>query len=207
VLDNASTATVFDRRHIDYCCQGHVTLLRACESHGLDLAQIVSELQTTVASSDGDADPRTAPTSALISRVLAHQHRHLRANLLLIGHESGNRAREHGARLPVLRLITSMVSELSDRLHIHLDHEEGELFPELLAGPSELTLRKLGGMFDEHREFAGLLRRMRELADDYAPVDGLGENVKALYRALRELESLILRHDHVENHVLLPRFK
>lgn len=207
VLEHACAASIFDRRRIDYCCQGHIPLQRACADRGLDVHDILAELRAVIASADADADPRTTPTSILISRVLAYQHRHLRANLALIRLESGNLARDHAKRMPVLRVVRSMVGELSDRLNGHLDEEEDQLFPALLDGPSAETRRSLGCMFDEHREFAELLRRLRAAAHDYVPGEDIGDNVRALYRALADLESLVLRHHHVENHVLLPRFR
>jgi regulator of cell morphogenesis and NO signaling len=207
VLEHACAASVFDRRHIDYCCEGHVPLVRACLDRGLDLDQIVTELDAAIDTADADVDPRTTPTSTLISRVLAYQHRHLRGNLALIHHEANNLARDHGSQRPVLRIVRTMVGELSDRLCAHLDEEEDELFPALLAGPSDQTRIALGCMFDEHREFSALLRRLRATTQDYSPGEDVGENVRALYRALGDLESLVLRHHHVENHVLLPRFR
>ncbi len=207
VLEHACVASVFDRRHIDYCCQGHNTLARACADHGLDLQGVVDELQAIVERADADVDPRTTPTSVLISRVLAYQHRHLRANLALIRLEATNLSHVHADRMPVLRLVRSMMGELSESLNAHLDGEEDELFPALLAGPSVETRRSLGRMFDEHREFAALLRRLRAETNDYAPGADIGDDVRGLYRDLADLESLVLRHHHVENHVLLPRFR
>lgn len=207
VLEHPCAASVFDRRHIDYCCQGHVPLSRACADGGHDIARLLEELAAVIASADADVDPRTTPTSVLINRVLAYQHRHLRANLALLQLEASNLVATRGKRLPVLRQVKAMLGELSDRLNAHLDEEEDVLFPALLAGPSDETRRAMGKMFDEHREFSLLLRRLREATGDYAPGEDLDDNVRALYRALRDLESLVLRHHHVENHVLLPRFR
>ena len=61
-------------------------------------------------------------------------------------------------------------------------------------------------MFDEHREFSELFHRLREMTGDYAAPDGAGAEVATLFRGLAELESLVNRHHHLENHVLLPRF-
>jgi len=207
VLDHSAAATVFDRRHIDYCCEGHHTLSRACRDRGLDLGELTAELEDAMTEPDPEADPRTASTSALISRALARQHRHLRATLALLHHVSAEQARDHGQAFPVLRIVASAIENISDHLLPHLDHEEDELFPALIRGEVSPTMRQqLAMMFDEHRVFSELFHRLRDMTGGYRAPDGADEEVVLLMRGIAELESLVNRHHHLENHVLLPRF-
>jgi len=100
VLENAATASVFDRCHIDYCCRGTMALERACDDKGLDVERILNELSAVAAEPPQDVDPRTASTSALIHRVIAHQHRDLRATLSLLSYSAANLARRrHDLRI------------------------------------------------------------------------------------------------------------
>jgi regulator of cell morphogenesis and NO signaling len=208
VLRHSGCATVFDRREIDYCCQGHQALARACADRALDVAELVAELELVMAETDPEADPRTAPTSALISRALARQHRHLRATLSLLDLQAGELVRDHGASVPTLRMLATSISAIARDMLAHLDHEEDVLFPALLKGdPPDAIRLELGHMFDEHREFADLFRRMRAATNGYRAPEGANANVARLYRGVAELEALVLRHHHLENHVLLPRFR
>jgi regulator of cell morphogenesis and NO signaling len=88
VLAHSATATVLDRRHIDYCCEGHRPLAQVIAERGLDRAQLVAELALAMPAPDPEADPRTASTASLISRALARQHRNLRASLALLEHHA-----------------------------------------------------------------------------------------------------------------------
>lgn len=205
VLAHTATASVFDRRRIDYCCSGHDALETACEKRGMEVETVLSELQTAV-NAPADVDLRTTPTSTLISRVIAHQHRDIRATLALLQYAVANLAStRHGVR--IIRQLRVRLDELSDRLLAHMSHEEEKLFPLLLVQPVlEATRTKLGQMFDDHADITRLLRAMRELTDDYGiPIDD--NELRRLYAGLSELDALITRHHHVENHVLLARFR
>ena len=206
VLAHSGTASVLDRYHIDYCCRGHEPLARACEGRGVAVAALIVELDAVCAQPDENADPRTAPTSALVSRVLAQQHRYLRGALAAVSAAADDIAREHASRLPVTRVIAKNVDELARRMLAHLDHEEDVLFPAVLRGDRDVVQPELAHMFDEHREFGDHFVRLRATTGDYrAPDDE--PDLADLYRALAELEGMVGRHHHVENHVLLPRFQ
>ena len=206
VLQHSAAATVFDRRAIDYCCQGHLSLERACNDRGLPIAEIVIELDAVMAEPDLEENARDVATSALINRSLARQHRHLRATLTLLELQAADLVREHGRTFPGLRALSSGISALAEQMLRHIDHEEDVLFPGLLAGDPGARL-ELGHMFDEHREVADRFRRLRAATGNYQPPDGANENIGRLYRGVAELEGMVLRHHHVENHVLLPRFR
>jgi len=208
VLQHSGAATVFDRREIDYCCQGHQTLVRACEDRGIEVGALVEELAAVMAEPDPETDPRTASTSALISHALARQHRHLRATLTLLDLQATDLVREHGRTFPGLRALATSINALAEHMLHHLDYEEDVLFPALLAGdPDDPVRQSLGHMFDEHREFGDLFRRLRAATNGYQPPEGANANIARLYRGVAELEALVLRHHHLENHVLLPRFR
>lgn len=208
VLAHSATATVLDRRHIDYCCEGHRPLGQVIDERQLDRQALLAELAEAMAEPDPEADPRTASTSALISRALARQHRHLRALLALLNHQGYELARAHGAELPALRPLSAAIDELATDMLAHLDREEDELFPAMLHHEMSAELRgKLGKMFDEHRDFTHRFKRLRTSTSDYQPPAGSPDEVVELYAALHEFEGLVARHHHVENHVLLPRFR
>ena len=208
VLAHSATATVLDRRHIDYCCEGHRPLGQVIAERQLDREALMAELAAAMAEPDPEADPRTATTSALISRALARQHRHLRALLALLGHQSRELMIQHATKLPALRQLANAVDEIGSHMLPHLDREEDELFPAMLHNAMTPELRaKLGAMFDEHRDFTQMFKRLRAATGEYQAPAGASDEVVELYAALHEFEVLVARHHHVENHVLLPRFR
>ena len=60
-------------------------------------------------------------------------------------------------------------------------------------------------MMDDHDKDGELLRRMRELANDYTPPEDACPSYTALLHRLEELERDLHRHIHLENNVLFPR--
>lgn len=208
MLTHSGAATVLDRRHIDYCCEGHRPLRQVIAERNLNSEALVAELRAIMAEPDPEANPRTASTSALISRALARQHRHLRALFALLQHQGHDLARRLGAQFPPLRQLVNSIDELAEEMLPHLDREEDELFPALLANTVTPELRaKLGVMFDEHRDFGQRFHRLRDATRGYTPPPRAPDDVVALFAAVHELEHLVARHHHVENHVLLPRFR
>ena len=136
------------------------------------------------------------------------QHRHLRASLALLEHQAYALVKDHGPRFPTVRTLANGIGEIAAHMLPHLDREEDELFPALLDHAITAELRaKLGAMFDEHREFTHQFRRLRTATNDYQAPAGASDDLIALYAGVHELEGLVARHHHVENHVLLPRFR
>ena len=49
VAENLARAQVFEKHHIDYCCQGQRTLEEVCHEQGLRVDTLVSELDSAPA--------------------------------------------------------------------------------------------------------------------------------------------------------------
>jgi regulator of cell morphogenesis and NO signaling len=61
-------------------------------------------------------------------------------------------------------------------------------------------------MHEDHLAVGDLLARLRELSDGYATPDWGCNTYRVLMAELETLEEDTLRHVHLENHVLAPRF-
>ena len=60
-------------------------------------------------------------------------------------------------------------------------------------------------MMVEHDGAGDMLRRIRQLSDDFTPPADACVSYQTLYRALEELEMDLHRHIHLENNILFPR--
>lgn len=114
----------------------------------------------------------------------------------------------HGEHNPLLRELDAVVRALSDALGPHLDAEEQVLFPALMGrAPDRAVLdRELSAMREEHLAVGRLLERMRAATEDYRLPDWACNSYRTLFAELRTLETDVLTHVHLENHVLAPRF-
>ena len=208
VLDHSELAFVFDRYRIDYC-EGSRPLRVACEERGLDPARVVEDCDLAMRRREPrEIDPRTLSTKLLITSVIARHHQYLHRTLpFLLGHTQ-KVSRVHGEREPALREVARVFNTLATTLLDHMDEEERELFPELIAcdGSTERAITLLRAMREEHDEVDQMLATLRSLANDYVAPEWACNSYRTMLAELAHLEADTVRHLHIENAVLLPRF-
>jgi regulator of cell morphogenesis and NO signaling len=209
VLESSACAPVFQRHKIDFCCRGGVKVDVACAERGLDPALVWADLERAVAErTDEELDPRTLSTAALIAHIVARHHAYLRRVLPFVRTIGAKVARVHGDHDDRLRPLEVTIQTLADALEPHLDQEEEVLFPALMARDGDRTVirRELATMHDDHLAVGALLATIRQQTGDFAIPDWACNSYRALFAELEALEADILRHVHLENHVLMPRF-
>src|SRR5690606_28733604 len=109
--------------------------------------------------------------------------------------------RVHGDKNPKLRELLAAVEELADSLGPHLDDEEANLFPALIASKAEAA-GLLESMHEEHLAVSALLDRIREASDGFTLPDWACNSYRTLFSELKDLEGDVFTHVHLENHVL-----
>jgi len=210
VLDHSECAAVFQRHHIDFCCHGDRSLGDACAERGVAVDTLLAELSAAIRarSEHHEIDPRTRSTPGLVAYIVSTHHEYLRSALPFVRALAEKVGRVHGEHNPRLRDLDVAVRELTEALLPHLDTEEQVLFPALTTRSPDRAMiaRELGSMHDEHLAVGALITRIREATEGYqVPEWGCG-SYRTLFAELRQLEDDILRHVHLENHVLAPRF-
>jgi regulator of cell morphogenesis and NO signaling len=206
VLDHSECASVFDRYRIDYCCKGDRTLRTACEERGVDPVRVLDDCELAMRRREpGEVDPRSLSTKELITNVIARHHQYLHRTLPFLTTLSNKVAKVHGDRQPALRDLARVFDTLATVLAAHLDDEERNLFPALITQEPGADML-LANMLEEHEEVGMMLSVMRAIADDYTCPDWACNSYRTLMAELAHLEADTLRHVHVENHVLRPRF-
>jgi regulator of cell morphogenesis and NO signaling len=210
VLDHSECAPVFQRHRIDFCCRGEMTVEAACEERRVDIDAIRDELERAIAERRGEpsTDPRAMSTAALVAHIVTRHHAYLRKTLPFVQPLAAKVARVHGDHNPRLRELQGIVDELTSALLPHLDAEEQVLFPMMMMREreEERLSRELWAMRDDHLAVGRLLERMRDATESYAVPEWACGSYRTLFAELAKLEDDVLRHVHVENHVLLPRF-
>jgi regulator of cell morphogenesis and NO signaling len=209
VIEHSACAAVMQRHRIDYCCHGDVSLAAACRGRGVDVGAVVAELERAIRERQPvDEDPRALATSALVAHIVARYHEPLRKSLPFLRALAAKVARVHGDHNPRLVELDAIVAELGEILEPHIDDEEKTLFPALAADDLDRSRAALllGSMREEHVVVGELLGRMRSAAEGYTVPDWACNSYRTLFRELEGLEGDVLRHVHLENHVLMPRF-
>lgn len=208
VLDHSECAKVFADRRIDYCCRGKRTLETACREDGVDVAALVQALESAIAGRKErlERDPRELSDAELVTHIVTRHHAYASDALFFLEPLAAKVARVHGAHNPKLAALRDAVAELAETLSGHMQDEEAVLFPACVAGDRRTVASELAAMEEEHRAVGTLLGRLRLHADDYAAPDWACGSYRTLLNELANLEADTLRHIHLENHVLAPRF-
>jgi regulator of cell morphogenesis and NO signaling len=201
---------VFQRHRIDFCCKGALSLSQACADRGVDARQLLAELDQAIAArkNAGERDLRTLSTSQLIDQIVSGHHQYLREALPMVVGLAHKVARVHGSDEPHLRDLDRLVSQLQDTLEPHLAHEETVLFP-LLLDPARDPARRdreLVAMSQEHESVGRMLEKIRELTSGFVTPEWACNSYRALFSELKAVEADVLRHLHLENFALRPRF-
>lgn len=213
VAANPSSARVFERHGIDYCCGGNRPLSEACSEKGLSVEELSRELAAANPPAR-ERDWRNAPLAELIDHIVGKHHGYLKIELPEIDRKinkvlEAHRER-HGATISALREV---FGGLNAELSQHMMKEERILFPIIqrmeqtsrLAMPAGAIHQPIRVMEHEHASAGQALAEMRRLTAGFTPPDDACNTFRVLYRQLEELESDLHVHIHLENNILFPR--
>ena len=210
VLSHSSCAVVFQRNRIDFCCRGELSLEAACLERGIRVGELVQQVEEAIQERSGDPGPdvRALSTPDLIGHIVTKHHAWLRTALPFLSQLSSKVLRVHGGHDLRLVELDDAVQGLVSILPPHLDLEEQVLFPALLAPTRDgrLIPGELSSMRADHLVVGGLLSRSRAVTDDFRLPAWACNSYRTLFAELEALELDVLRHVHLENHELMPRF-
>ncbi len=112
--------------------------------------------------------------------------------------------RVHASKNDCPRGLAEHLEYMARELEQHMLKEEELLFPMILAGDGALAAMPIQVMEQEHQDHGKNLTRLHALARGFEAPDEACGTWQALYLGLRELEAALMRHIHLENHVLFP---
>ena len=213
VTRHPSLARELERRKLDYCCGGAVTLGQACRDGGLDEMLVAAEL-TSAIGDDGPASWSHLEIVDLVEHVVETHHRYLWDELPRLQALVDKVVGVHGDRHPELHEIALCFQAIRTDIEPHLVKEERVLFPAIgqLATSSTAPTFEFGtignpisAMLRDHDELGALLRQLRAVTDDFTVPDDGCASYTALFEGLEQLEADTHLHVHKENNVLFPR--
>lgn len=219
VAEHPSSARLFERLGVDYCCGGDRSLRTACAKEGLDADTVIRMLESDVGldaddRADGtDTDWTTAPLGTLIDHIEETHHAYLRRELPRLEALLEKVAHVHGTDAPWIVSVKEVFEELKPSMEAHIEKEEEIVFPFIRAcvedastqAPDALDGDPIALMEEEHDETGAALKRMRTLSHDFALPEGGCNSFRALLDGLEALETDTHQHVHKENSILFPR--
>ncbi len=196
---------VFARHGLDFCCGGSISLGEACAAHELDVDALIAEIGLEQPGEERFERFDRTPLPEVIDHVLSRYHERHREELPRLIEMATKVEAVHAEKSGCPRGLADLLTDLRAGLETHMQKEEQILFPMLRAGHGAFAHAPIQVMEMEHDEHAERLRRIRDVAHDFEAPPAACGTWRALYLGLAELELEIMRHVHLENHVLFPR--
>lgn len=220
VTENIKTAHIFKKHGIDFCCGGGVSIERACEKKGLDVASLEEELTRALTEHDRTYNYKSWQADFLTDHIINVHHTYVEENSPLLLQYAERVMKVHGHHYTELVKINELVKSIVGELAIHMKKEELILFPFIkkmvqahkeghtLPRPAFGTVdNPIAMMEDEHEHAGELFRQIEHLSNKYTPPESACNTYKAFYAKLEEFENDLHLHVHLENNILFPKAK
>ncbi len=213
VAEDFRTASVFKEAGIDFCCGGNMTLEEACDSVGIDTAELIDRLE----------NPEVSPgvvhhkfnewaPAFLCDYIVNEHHSYVRRSLPEIVVYTKKIARVHGEHHPELLEVADLFEQINKELFTHMKKEEELLFPavkELFNTNSEKsksTIREvINPLMGEHEFAGGAMDRINTITDGYKLPDDACNSYRMAFEMLSKFEDDLHVHVHLENNILFPK--
>ena len=215
VARDIRAAAILDRYGLDYCCGGAGSLAQGCAERGVDVQQVVSDLESLDPAGRESSDTDLA---ALVDYIVGRHHAYIRASVPVIQQHLAKVVEAHGARHPELTAIDAQFAKVARELRLHMMKEEQVLFPYVraLAQAFDNTAAPPPNMFGtvqnpirmmeiEHQEAGNDVALIHELTGAYEPPADACATYRLVLQELAAFEHDLHRHVHLENHVLFPK--
>lgn len=196
---------VFARHRLDFCCHGNRSVDDACRDRGIEAETLLAEIDAESRDEESFERWDERPLPELIDHILERYHAAHREEIPRLVAMAKKVQAVHGDRPDCPAGLHAHLVGMADELESHMQKEEQILFPLLRAGRGAIAQAPIQMMETEHEDHARNLELTRRLTRDLTPPTDACGTWRALYLGLEELEAEIMRHVHLENHVLFPR--
>ncbi len=218
-LSNPGARQILEDAGLDYCCGGGKSLKEACLHADIPPEEVLDLLRENAKNATTeDKNWMTAPLCDLTKHIREKHHGYVRQAIPHTQALMDKVASKHGENHKELFKIGALFAEVGREMIVHMQKEEMILFPyidsleraseahESIEPPFFQTVRNpIHMMMKEHDASGHSVAKIRFLTSDYTPPAGACTSFKALYEALKEFETDLHQHVHLENNILFPR--
>ena len=218
VADDFRTASVFSANKIDFCCKGNRTLDEVCNQKGLDVYDVLAQLEKATESNNSTIEFNTWELDLLIDYIEKKHHRYVEEKAPILLSFLLKLEQVHGAAHPELFEIKNLFKRTADELTQHMKKEEVILFPYIkqmveaarnkttLSAPGFGTVANpIAMMMEEHENEGNRFEKIVAISNNYTPPADGCNTYKVTFQMLQEFESDLHTHIHLENNILFPK--
>lgn len=203
VLKMPMASGMFRSKRLDFCCGGRQTLKDACLSKGIDLNEIIRELEAINLKENVSSETRALPE--ITSFIVKRYHDDLRERIPEILFQAEKVERVHASHPRCPHGLAAILKEFQEEMFSHMMKEESILFPLINSGRGNSASMPIKKMTLEHNSHGKELERIYLITAGYSPPEGACTTWRTLYKGLMELEAELMEHIHLENNILFPR--
>lgn len=200
---------LFIEQHVDYCCNGHRTLLEASDVHGFDLIGMLKMIDEELASnqSNHNFDEIMKMNAKELETYIENTHHvFLKENLPVANELITRIVRAHSKNHPELLEVMHIYGLIQADLTTHLLREEVILFPLFNEEKNNEEIQKgIEELKREHEQVGEYIHQLQHVTKDYfVPKDGC-YTYKQAYDLLKDIQEDIFMHIYLENSVLFEK--
>lgn len=208
--------TLLRRHHIDLRFVQDLTLLEVCAIHGINLGEMVRELEEMDRDSHflSQDELEAFAVPELVGYILSTHHGYLRKELQRLEALLAEASRSDGASQPFLLELLDLFVDFKVSLEWHMREEEKHLFPYYLElaersaafpGRSQELSEWIKVFEAEEARVLSDLEAIRRNTSGFRPPAGASQATRDLFHDLARVETEIHRHIHDENFILYPK--
>lgn len=215
---NFKTAQLFQSYNIDYCCGGAKTISEACTDVGIEPEKLITQLEKMAEDTDPDTEYiNNLSPGDLAEYIVKRHHSYVRKYIPFIKESLDKICDVHGSKHPELFEIRKLFGESAGELTMHMQKEEIMLFPYIQklersledgspAGnpPFGSVANPIKVMIAEHESEGKRFEKIAEISGNYSPPEDACTTYKTTFKQLKEFETDLHRHIHLENNILFP---
>ena len=205
----------FKSLKIDFCCGGNRPIIEAIIDRSLDTSEVLRELEEMYQQAKNrdelgvDWDQSTC--EQIIELIIEKHHQFMKLELPQLSPYVTKVLHVHGEAHPHLVEVHELFQLLKDEISEHMLKEESDVFPIIIQAEKDLSsVRKealaeaMKALEDEHDSAGSIVRRIREITNDFTPPEEACGTYQLVYKRLEHIESDLFLHVHLENNVLFP---
>jgi regulator of cell morphogenesis and NO signaling len=216
VSDDISTASVFKKYQLDFCCGGGKTISKACENSNINVDDVLKDLENVnVDNSNPNLNFKDWKLDFLIDYIINIHHTYVNDNIAIINEFAQKVALVHGDHNPENIEIANLFETLSNELLAHMQKEEKILFPAIKEmvqnGNKNFQFGSIENpvkmMEQEHDSAGDIIKKIQQLSNNFTTPDHACNTYKALYHMLEEFTNDLFQHIHLENNILFQKVR
>ncbi len=219
VAEDYRAASVFEKFGIDFCCKGNRTIDEACAGKEINPEAVTEMLSSLNAESAGNLpDFASWPADLLADYIEKKHHRYVTETTPVLQHFLDKLCNVHGERHPELFEIKRQFNESAGELAMHMKKEELIVFPyvrRLVASLNKKGVFEKANfgtvdnpvkvLMEEHITEGDRFVEISHLSNNYTPPADGCTTYRVAFQMLKEFETDLHLHIHLENNILFPQ--